>query len=471
MKVRFNKNFTFLLLTFLAAFLIRLYFITRSPLIYGDDGPYYLIYTDKVMHGVETPFQSLIFYIFAFFAYIFGDITLGIKFVVSLLSALMVIPIFFLAYHITQDRRAAQFAALLAMLSSFNYNIMTQTLKEVGGLLLSVVLIYFVTVTLEKPFKRLKKEIAIIFFLALLLPLTHLFSSFYLFSFLLPYLIFVIIYAQIKKDDEKRNLSTVLLLTISISIILSLGIREILGPGLTLDIRSLTNEKMSIDLSNTKLAGTDFYSYIFFMPFVLVFLYNIFAKWKEIKAQSFLLIWLIVNFIEIQPWFVNSNWDWRFIYISYPLMITLSSVGLSVTYKWKRVPTLLLAIAILIWEAAFLIACGLVFNSVITQDEYLFLLNMRNSLPSNTVIISDCGKYHSYPCKSYWITWTGFILKEEDEIEPGDYPVLLVETKSNLSDYNYYYEKYNYTFSLSDCIHCGKIISSFGRFSFVEYRH
>ncbi|MEM3431570.1 MAG: hypothetical protein QW783_03440 [Candidatus Micrarchaeia archaeon] len=457
-----------ILFIFIISFLLRLFFITQSPLIYGDDGPYYLIHTENTLNGTEYNFESIIFYFFSLFAIIFNDLTLGIKIAASLLSAAIVVPIFLIVHHITKDKDSAFIAALLATMSPINYNILAQTLKEVGGLLIGTTLIYFVLKSFDGKTKS-RQNISLIFILTILLNLIHLSSTFYFISFISLSLLIIFFYTKKIKNDESGKRSLFILGVILSAILLSFLLRYLLQSHI-----SIENFLSFQDFFRTTINESSFsfytihYLYIFYLPFIFIFLFNIYSSGSIYKHQILLLVWLLISFILSSSLFISSDWSWRFARMSHILMIILASVTYPSIRRWNGFYAFLLLTTLLIWESATFISSGLVFGPIISESEYQFLVETKSLLPKNAVIISECGVYSAFPCKEYWLVYAGFVIKNKNEITDQDDPYLFVEIPLD-SKYNYYYSRYNFNFSLSNCGECGEIVSSFGRFAFVKF--
>lgn len=412
-----NKYLLLLAAIVIVGFALRLFFITQHPLIYGDDGPYYLIHTNALLNGTETQFYSLIFYYFAFFSWAIGDLTLGIKIGTSLLSALSIIPLFLLAYHFTRNKNAALFAALLGMVSFSSLLIMSNTLKEVGGLLLGMFFVYSILEMLGKKQKDIMvKDLAIAATLFLLMFLVHFPSSLYFLSIILLFLAF-------KSVKEGRKSKAMLLLTlISISVLVGVCIHDLFRGSLVNSILALVKFSPQAQLINTRMI----IYYLPLIPFSLVSLYVLAKSKAKIPDSSLLLIWLVAGFLMTQYVLMHELWAWRFELMNYTIMILLCSIGFLLAFDYNHKVAISFAALFLILESMFFCSYGMSASPLITNEEFGFLEYMKSILPANTVIL--WGYRETYNTDyGYWLEWTGFKMKDKNHIANGDYPVVLIE--------------------------------------------
>ena len=439
-----NKYLLLLAAIVIVGFALRLFFTTQHPLIYGDDGPYYLIHTDAILKGTETQFHSLIFYYFAFFSWALGDLTLGIKFGVSLLSALSAIPLYLLTYHFTRNKNAALFAAMFGMVSLSGLLIMSNTLKEVGGILLGMFWVYSILEMLDRKHKEVPyKDLVISAALFLLIFLVHFSSSLYFLSIMMLFLAF-------KSFKEGKKSKAMLLLTlIFISVLVGVCIHDLFRGSLVNNILSFIRFSPESQLVNL---NTLVY-YLPLIPFATVSLYMLAKnKAKRLDNPSLLLIWLIAGFLFTQYLLMDELWVPRFELMNYPIMILLCSIGFSFVFDYNKRVAFFLAALFFIFEAMFFYSFGMSISPVISNEELGFLDYMKTTLPANTVILSG-WRETTATYVDYWLMWSGFKIKDKQDIVDEDYPVVLVE--KGFRNYN-----------LSQSI----IINSSGRFIFVEYR-
>jgi len=121
----------------LLGFVFRILVYTRHPYSYGIDGPYYNLQVRSILrtgwpYMVDTPFAL---YFFTLCSLLIGDITLGIKVGVSLLSSLIAVPVFILVGRATGDRRAGLFASFLSLFDPLHMQLLNNFLKNTAGIL------------------------------------------------------------------------------------------------------------------------------------------------------------------------------------------------------------------------------------------------------------------------------------------------------------------------------------------------
>ncbi len=117
-------------------FVFYLWILTRHPLIYGIDGPYYLIQVRSLLesgqlaHG-DPPLSLLLFTFFTLL--VGGDMTLGVRVGVAFFSALSTVPLYFLIRKITQKEYAGYVAMLACIFSAPHIRMMNDLLKNAVG--------------------------------------------------------------------------------------------------------------------------------------------------------------------------------------------------------------------------------------------------------------------------------------------------------------------------------------------------
>ena len=113
-------------LVLILGFGFYLYILTRHPLIYGIDGPYYLIQVRSLLESGHLKYGDppLAFFIFTFFTLLSGgDITLGIRIAVALFSALSAVPLYFWIKRVTHSEMSGySYAGLHFLLTTHTIN-------------------------------------------------------------------------------------------------------------------------------------------------------------------------------------------------------------------------------------------------------------------------------------------------------------------------------------------------------------
>lgn len=110
-------------------------FLTRSPLIYGWDGPYYLV---QVRHIARTGFLKhgdppLAFYYFYAISVLIGDITLGVKLGTAIMVALMAIPTYCLVKMEVGRRPEAVLGSMALAINPQLLRLSSEWLKNLVG--------------------------------------------------------------------------------------------------------------------------------------------------------------------------------------------------------------------------------------------------------------------------------------------------------------------------------------------------
>jgi len=150
-----------LLIVFLVwaiGFVFYLWVLTRHPLIYGIDGPYYLIQVRNLLETGHLAYGDppLSFTFFAFFTIMFGgDLTLGIRVGVAFFGALSAIPLYFWVKKITLSQLSRVVAMLVCIFSALHLRLLNDLLKNaVGGFFLLCFAYYLHTLVTESPNKK-----------------------------------------------------------------------------------------------------------------------------------------------------------------------------------------------------------------------------------------------------------------------------------------------------------------------------
>ena len=127
-------------------FAFYLWILTRHPLIYGIDGPYYLIQVGSLLKGEGLKYGDppLAFLLFAFFTVLVGDVTLGIRIGVALFSSLSAVPVYFIVKEATKAKHAGYVAMLACIFSVPHIRMMNDLLKNVVGACFLLFFVYYI---------------------------------------------------------------------------------------------------------------------------------------------------------------------------------------------------------------------------------------------------------------------------------------------------------------------------------------
>ena len=184
-------------------------FLTRSPLIYGWDGPYYLV---QLRHIARTGWLKygdppLAFYYFFAISALVGDFTLGIKLGTAMMAALMVVPAYCLVRQELGRRAEAVLAGATLALSPHLLRLSCDLLKNLVGSTFLMFSAFFFARGLRRDDGR--DLLASSAFL-LLASITHILAFCMNVAFLLLYTAFTAICNRQKAADALEGLAIVL---------------------------------------------------------------------------------------------------------------------------------------------------------------------------------------------------------------------------------------------------------------------
>ncbi|MFH1785442.1 MAG: glycosyltransferase family 39 protein [Candidatus Micrarchaeota archaeon] len=365
------------LLIFLFAFIMRIYFLTKYDLLYGVDAGYYFMRVNETLTagvpdiGISPP---IIFYYLSFFSLVFEDVTIGIKVGAALLSAAMAFPFYFLLLQISKNKKIAILGSFLGAFSYANVRIMEGLLKNLGGLFFGVFFIYF----LLRVFEEKKKRDIILTTLSFILMLgTHFSSTAYIVVSLFPFLLLfpAIDYYEKKSLTTEAKLSFCAAIMILICAIFVLAIRPDLITGEGIGTLGLQNLKPGQNWFNFSILG----AYSIMIVFILLGLLNIY---KLNKRHFFLfLIWLIMSLLLMQPIFVDHSWVIRFELMAYLVSVPLMAIG--ALYLISNKPLFYFSILLIcLFNFYLFYQMGDALAPIITNEEWDGFLTLHTAFPN-----------------------------------------------------------------------------------------
>ena len=183
-----NVEVFLVFVVFLFGFLFNLWIFSRSRLITGVDGPYYLIQVRGLLTSGSLVYGDppLTFYLLAFFSLLTGDITSGVKIGVSFFCALSTIPVFFFMKKVGKSRLSGFIAMLLIVFSAPLIRMMTDFMKNAIGICWFLFFLYYLH-GLAFSETAMKKNLVLATFFLLLAEITHVLDFGFAFLFLMFY--------------------------------------------------------------------------------------------------------------------------------------------------------------------------------------------------------------------------------------------------------------------------------------------
>lgn len=218
-KKMLKKEYSLVLLVFFLSFGFYLFILTRYPLIYGSDGPYYLLQVNSLLENghLEYGDPPLSFFIFSFFTLLFNeDITFGIRFSVALFSALTAIPLYFWTKKVTNSQFSGYISMFACTFSAPHIRLLHGALKNaVGTFFLMCFLYYLYSIVVEKVNRR---DLIIVTIFLILTASTHVLDLGVALLFLMLYPIIALLF----NINEKKYLLENIGLLVSVILIFSL---------------------------------------------------------------------------------------------------------------------------------------------------------------------------------------------------------------------------------------------------------
>jgi hypothetical protein len=389
-------------LVWVIGFVFYLWVLTRHPLIYGIDGPYYLtqvrnlLETGHVVHG-DPP---LSFMLFAFFTIMSGgDLTLGIRICVAFFGALSSVPLYFWVKKITLSQLSGVVAMLACIFSALHLRLLNDLLKNaVGAFFLLCFAYYLHTLVTENSNKNY------LFLAATSLILT---AATHILDFGVALLLMIVysavaLFAGINRRRIAKNVG-ILMLTV-----LVFGIAAVLvSPSL------LTDFYKGISFFKGLLTGTgnDIPMQFFFDPMTAVFIAPIlgvgyilsFHELRNQRKEALLAVASVtITGTLLSLPFIPIEWLWRFLLMDFFLIsfVTGYSVSKVQTMPASRRKTalsvlLFLCVSLLILQA---VHVSRTLGPSISKTDYDELESIGAFIPSKSVVVGDL-RY------AYWLQY------------------------------------------------------------------
>ncbi|MHC1601221.1 MAG: hypothetical protein ACXQTB_02605 [Candidatus Nezhaarchaeales archaeon] len=134
-------------------FIAYLSWLFRTSLVYGVDGPYYLLQIKSILKSgfMKYPDPPLFFYLSALASFLTGDIILGFKLTLALLLTLASLPLALTIEFITKSRLAMFVGYIAFSYSAYTFRLAGDLVKNACGLLFVFLCMFFIVRCLSKP--------------------------------------------------------------------------------------------------------------------------------------------------------------------------------------------------------------------------------------------------------------------------------------------------------------------------------
>ncbi|MFQ6124413.1 MAG: ArnT family glycosyltransferase [Candidatus Heimdallarchaeota archaeon] len=381
-----RKESAILILILISSFIFYLYILTRYPLIYGIDGPYYLIQVRSLLESGRLKYGDppLAFLIFTFFTLIVGgDITLGIRVGLAIFSALTALPLYLWMKQITHSPLSGYVAMVACIFSAPHIRLMNDLLKNSVGAFFLLCFIYYLHCS---SFNRTKKSMFFAAFFLILTGATHIldFGVALLFLFLYP-LIACFIGEDWKSIVKTPGILSLVVLVFAISAFVvfpSFFTDFYKGLAFLRDLFTETSETNPMGFIFEPSGG------LFIIPILATGVVLSFYEWRTKKRETALAISTvtIVGVFLSLP-FIPQEWLWRFLLMEFiPIAFVLGFAVSKIKRKLISAIFLLLCLLPLVLQG---VATSKTIKPTIREVDYHELEFIGSFIPSNSVIVGD----------------------------------------------------------------------------------
>lgn len=395
-QVLLNHELLFILIIILFGGFFYFWVLTRNPLIYGIDGPYYLIQVRSILENGNLVYGDppLSFYIFTIFTLLFGgDITLGVRVGVVLFSALSALPIYFLVKKVTGLEIAGYTAMIVNFFFSPHIRMINDLLKNAVGACFLLFFVYYVH-NIVFTEDRLKNMIFSSMFL-ILTGLTHILDLGVAILFLTLYLLGAVV-LNINRRDVLKYLGLLVLILGFLSVLTIIVFPSLFsdfnkGIAFLQDLFTATGETNPILFVFDPRGGG------LIIPVLCIGVFLVYSEWKtrNTEANLFLMVSTLIGVILSLP-FIPQQWLWRFLLMEFiPASFILGYCISKIGSKKLISIFVILAIFPIIFQG-FEAARRL--GPVINEKGYSELEHISGLIPSDSVVISE-------PSIMYWVEY------------------------------------------------------------------
>lgn len=373
-----------------------LYILTRHSLIYGIDGPYYLIQVRNLLESGHLKYGDppLAFLIFTFFTLLSGgDITFGIRIGVALFSVLSAVPLYFWIKKVAHSKLSGYVAMLACIFSSPHIRLMNDLLKNTVGALFLLCFVYYLhSLVTEKGSKR--NLLTAVAFL-MLTGATHILDFGVALLFLILYPI-VALLIRVNQKNMVKNVGVLLLIILFFAASAFLAFPSLFsdfykGLAFLQDLFSETGEGPPTRFLFNPMGGA------FILPVLLIGIVLSVQEWRLGRKEATLALATvtIVGVLLSLP-FIPAEWLWRF------LLMEFVSIAFVIGYSFSKMETKI-AISILLLLCLFpmilqAVAMSGTLRPTIGEADYHEIESMEECILPNSVVVGDL-RY------GYWVQY------------------------------------------------------------------
>ncbi len=420
-----NRNeFLLVLSVFLFGFLFYLWIFLRNQLVPMIDGPYYLIQVRSLLTTGSLAYGDppLTFYLLSLFSILIGDVALGVKVGVSFFCALSTIPAYFLMKRVGKSALAGLAAMLLVIFSAPYIRMLTDFMKNAIGICWLLFFLYYLHDLAFSGFK--KSSLALAAFFLVLSGLTHILVFGAALLFLALYSVTVLVF-NVNRRAFLKALSVIALVTIVFVFVASSFFSSLFTDfnkvlAFVGDLTASQSDPVQNPVPPTPRPGLrpppprssmDAFSLSVIGGWGIILLILSFGAilclyvWKKGKKEALLLLTAatIVGSIVCFP-LIPNEWLGRFMLMFVVPTAIILSYGISKIWRLNNKNSKLIAIFLLmicllffVWQSATTIGN---IRPTINDAGYVDLTNMKNQIPSNSIIA--VSRQHGF---GYWVEY------------------------------------------------------------------
>lgn len=394
----------------------------KNELVPMIDGPYYLIQVRSLLTtgGLVYGDPPLTFYLLSVTSALLGDISLGVKVGVSLLSALSTVPAYFLMKRVAKTSFASITAMLFIIFSAPYIRTLTDFMKNAIGICWLLAFIYYLH---DLAFSGVKKSnITLATFFLLLTGLTHIL----VFGIALLFIAFYAVIALVFNVNRRPFLKSVGILVLSVCVFVVVAsvffgslftdftkaatfINEILQFESIQTQTAVTTPLVGIRQRPATSLGVFSLSIVGGWELVTIILFvgvtSFVFAWRKQEKQAFLLLSVvtIVGLIVSFPLLPNDLLG-RFLLMMVVPTAVVVSYGIAQIWNLgnkdlKLAAVVLVGVCIVFFAAQSLRTIQTIKPSI-NNAGYLDLMEMKTSIPSDSAILGP--RSHGL---AYWIEY------------------------------------------------------------------
>jgi hypothetical protein len=388
MRLSLRSEFLVVFLLCLLGFVFYLLILTKHSLIYGIDGPYYLIQVESLLEIGRLTYGDppLTFLLFASFTLLLGgDPTLGVRVGVAFFSALSAVPLYFLVERIAHMKMAGYAAMLTSIFSAPHIRMMNDLLKNAVGVCFLLFFVYYLHKLVFGG--QTRKNLLLASFFLVLTGATHILDFGVALLFLGLYLT-VAILLDVNRSLVVKNLGAMVLVvgvfvTAAFAAFPSLFTDFFKGVFFLQDLFVALGETTHPILFLFDPRGGALIIPIIAVGFVLaVYEWRVSNKEAALALTSATVIGLVLSFPLIPP-----EWLWRFLLMEF--IPTAFILGYSVSKMERKVAAIIFLLIAVFPVVIQGVDASRWMGPIINEKGYAELEAMRNVLPSDSVVVVE----------------------------------------------------------------------------------